>query len=149
MGFLSPPQLKNSSNNENTVKSTAFWLSVWEKWCLEKRIAKEIEKFRVNRLTLCWSDPTPKLKTNMVKPRIPFHRKWFGHRLSNSLNYLAGLRTFLRLKGVKISLYIIFLIVRGCFDRTYGLNKSFLHLTRVLCFYLIMISYLVFFNVYY
>ena len=27
-------QLKNSSNNENTVKSTAFWLSVWKKWCL-------------------------------------------------------------------------------------------------------------------
>ena len=36
-------QLKNSSNNENTVKSTAFWLSVWKKWCLEKGIAKEIE----------------------------------------------------------------------------------------------------------
>ena len=35
-------QLKNSSNNENTVKSTAFWLSVWKKWCLEKGIAKEI-----------------------------------------------------------------------------------------------------------
>ena len=43
VGFLSPPQLKNSSNNENTVKSTAFWLSVWKKWCLEKEIAKEIE----------------------------------------------------------------------------------------------------------
>ena len=38
-------QLKNSSNNENTVKSTAFWLSVWKKWCLEKRIAKEIENY--------------------------------------------------------------------------------------------------------
>ena len=36
-------QLKNSSNNENTVKSTAFWLSVWKKWCLEKGIAKEID----------------------------------------------------------------------------------------------------------
>ena len=36
-------QLKNSSINENTVKSTAFWLTVWKKWCLEKGIAKEIE----------------------------------------------------------------------------------------------------------
>ena len=36
-------QLKNSSNNENTVKSTASWLSVWKKWCLEKGIAKEIK----------------------------------------------------------------------------------------------------------
>ena len=25
------------------VKSTAFWLSVWKKWCLEKGIAEEIE----------------------------------------------------------------------------------------------------------
>ena len=34
---------KNSSNNENAVKSTAIWLSVWKKWCSEKGIAKEIE----------------------------------------------------------------------------------------------------------
>ena len=32
-------QLKNISINEITVKSTAFWLSVWKKWCLEKEIA--------------------------------------------------------------------------------------------------------------
>ena len=38
-----PPQLKNSLNNENTVKSTAFWLLVWKKWCLEKGISEEIE----------------------------------------------------------------------------------------------------------
>ena len=38
-------QLKNSSTNENTVKSTAFWLSVWKKWCLEKEIAAEIENY--------------------------------------------------------------------------------------------------------
>ena len=36
-------------------------------------------------------------------------------------------RTFLRLKVVKILLHIIVLIVRGCFDRTHGLNKLFLH----------------------
>ena len=30
VGFLSPLQLKNSLNNENTVKSTAFWLPVWK-----------------------------------------------------------------------------------------------------------------------
>ena len=38
-------QLKNISINENTVKSTAFWLSVWKKWCLEKEIAVEIENY--------------------------------------------------------------------------------------------------------
>ena len=32
---------------------------------------------------------------------------------------------FLCPKDVKISLYIIVLIVRGCFDRTHGLNKLF------------------------
>ena len=45
-----PPQLKNSLNNENTVKSTAFWLSVWKKWCLEKGIAKEIENYEPTQL---------------------------------------------------------------------------------------------------
>ena len=36
---------KNSSTNENTVKSTTFCLSVWKKWCLEKEIAAEIENY--------------------------------------------------------------------------------------------------------
>ena len=31
VGFLSPPQLKNSLNNENTVKSTAFLVVSLEK----------------------------------------------------------------------------------------------------------------------
>ena len=41
---------ENSSNNENTVKNTAFWLSVWKKWCLEKGIAKEIENYEPTQL---------------------------------------------------------------------------------------------------
>ena len=50
-----PPQqqniaAENSSNNENTVKSTAFWLSVWKKWCLEKGIAEEIENYEPTQL---------------------------------------------------------------------------------------------------
>ena len=43
-------QLKNNSDNENAVKSTAFWLSVWKKWCLEKGIAKEIENYEPTQL---------------------------------------------------------------------------------------------------
>ena len=31
-------ELKNSSKNENTLKRTAFWLSVWKKGCLKKGI---------------------------------------------------------------------------------------------------------------
>ena len=30
--------LKNCSKNENTAKSTGFWLSVWRKWRVEKEI---------------------------------------------------------------------------------------------------------------
>ena len=41
---------------------------------------------------------------------------------------------------------IIVLILRGCFYRTHGLNKLFLHLMRALCFCIVMISYLVFFS---
>ena len=43
-------QLKNSSDNENAVKSTAFWLSVWKKWCLEKGIAEEVENYEPTQL---------------------------------------------------------------------------------------------------
>ena len=45
VGFLCAPHLKNSSSNENTVKSTAFWLLVWKKKYLEKGIVKEIENY--------------------------------------------------------------------------------------------------------
>ena len=64
-----PPQLKNSLNNENTVKSTAFWLSVWKKWCLEKGIAKEIENYEPTQLNTLLERSNAEIKTNMVKPR--------------------------------------------------------------------------------
>ena len=79
----------------------------------------------------------------MVKPRND--RKWFGHRLNNSLNCSAGLWTFLRLKDVKISLYIIVLIVRGCIDQTHKVTCrvkiNYFCKVRALCFCIIMISY--------
>ena len=72
-------------------------------------------------------------------------------RMNNCLNCLAGLLTFLHYKDVKISLYIIVLIARGCFRPNaqcllQGLNELFLHLMRALCFCIIMISCLVFFS---
>ena len=33
-------------------KCTAFWLSVWKKWCLERGIAKEIENYEPTGNTL-------------------------------------------------------------------------------------------------
>ena len=43
-------QLKTTLNNENTVKSTAFLLKVWKKWCLKKGIAEEIKSNKPNQL---------------------------------------------------------------------------------------------------
>ena len=37
--------MKNCSKNENTANSTDFWLAVWKKWCLEKKITDEIENY--------------------------------------------------------------------------------------------------------
>ena len=36
---------ENCSKNENTAKSTGFWLSVWRKWCEEKELTDEIENY--------------------------------------------------------------------------------------------------------
>lgn len=38
-------ELKNSSKNENTQKSTSFWFSVWQKWCSEKGINDKIQEY--------------------------------------------------------------------------------------------------------
>ena len=46
--------------------------------------------------------------------------------LSNSMQKcLTGLWNFLRLKDMKISLFIIALIVRGCFDQTHNVTEGF------------------------
>ena len=54
--------LKNSSKNKSTEKSTAFWFSVWKRWCLEKKIAEEIENYEPAEL----SDSMQNFKTNTV-----------------------------------------------------------------------------------
>ena len=36
---------ENCSKNENTAKSTGFWLSVWKNWCVDKEITDEIENY--------------------------------------------------------------------------------------------------------
>ena len=61
--------LKNSSkiNDENTVKSTAFWLSVWKKWCLEKGIAEEIENYEPAELNTLLERFYAELKNKHVR----------------------------------------------------------------------------------
>jgi hypothetical protein len=42
---------KNSAKNQNTRKSTEFWVRVWGKWCLEKKIAQvAIENYEPHEL---------------------------------------------------------------------------------------------------
>ena len=38
-------ELKNCSKNENSAKSTGFWLSFWKNWCVGKKITDEIENY--------------------------------------------------------------------------------------------------------
>ena len=55
-------QLKNSSNNENTVKGSALWLSVWRKQCLEKGTSKEIESYEPTQLNTLLERPYAEIK---------------------------------------------------------------------------------------
>ena len=43
-------ELKNFSKNPNTVKSTSFWLNVWETWCKQKNIVNKIEENEPEKL---------------------------------------------------------------------------------------------------
>ena len=38
-------ELKNCSKNENTAKSTGFWLSLWKNWCVDMEITNEIGNY--------------------------------------------------------------------------------------------------------
>ena len=46
----------------NTLKSTAFLLSIWKKWCLEKGIAKEIENYEVTQLNTLLEQSNAEIK---------------------------------------------------------------------------------------
>ena len=43
-------ELKNWSKNENTAKSTGFWLSVWKNWCADKEVTDEKENYEAAEL---------------------------------------------------------------------------------------------------
>ena len=126
--------------HRNHCKKQYFLVVGWKKWCLKKGIAKEIENYEPTQLN------TAGAIRNLKKT-------WLNLGNDDSISSTVirtqteqFLELFSRtLKDVKISLHITVLIVSGCFDRTHGLNKLFLHLMRALCLCLIMISHLVFF----
>ena len=69
---------KNILNNENIVKSTAFWLSFWKKWCLEKGIAEEIENYEPTQLNTLLERSNAEIKNkhgSTSETTTPFHRK--------------------------------------------------------------------------
>ena len=47
-------ELTNCSKNENTAKSTGFWLSVSKNWCVDKEITDEIENYEPTKLINTW-----------------------------------------------------------------------------------------------
>ena len=66
------------------------------------------------------------------------------------LELFSRTMSFLRFKDVKISLYIIVLIVRGCFERMHSLNKLFFALdARALLLHNYDRLSRIFFHVYY
>ena len=51
-GFASETieEVTNYAKNPNTVKSTSFWLNVWNKWCKQKNIVNKIEENEPEKL---------------------------------------------------------------------------------------------------
>ena len=43
-------ELKIFSKTSNTVKSTPFWLNVWEMWCKQKNVVNNIEENEPEKL---------------------------------------------------------------------------------------------------
>ena len=43
-------------------KKHYFWLSVWNKWCLEKEIAKEIEDYELTQLNTLFERSNAEIK---------------------------------------------------------------------------------------
>ena len=145
--FFLPPQQQYSNRKNSSDKDNILVFG------LEKVVFREgncQENRKLPSLTLYSGDSMPKLKSKWLTSQttIPFHWKWFGHRLNNSLNCLAGLWTFLHLKDMKYHCNLLFwsyTVVLA--ERTMslaGYNKSRLHLMRALCFCIIIISYLEF-----
>ena len=91
--------MKNSSNNENIVKSTAFWLLVWKKWWLEKGIAKEIENYEPTQLNTLLQRSNAEIKNktwlnlendySISSKVIRTHTEQFLELFSQTLNFFA------------------------------------------------------------
>ena len=100
-------ELKNCSKNENTAKSTDFLLSVWKKWCLEKKITDEIEYYEPAELNTLLEHFYAELKNKQGEDHEPESLKVM----------MASLDRHLKNKGYTLS------IVR---DREFSSSKQVL-----------------------
>ena len=57
---------KRFSKNPNTVKSTSFWLNVWETWCKQKNIVNKIEDKEPEKLNKLLKTFYAEVKTKTV-----------------------------------------------------------------------------------
>ena len=84
--------------NENTAKSTAFWLSVWKKWCLEKGIAKEIENYEPTQLNTLlerfFAEIKPRNDDSISSKVIRTQTEQFIELFSRTLNFFSYLVFF-------------------------------------------------------
>ena len=77
------------------TKCTAFWLSVWKKWCLEKGIAKEIENHEPTQLNTLLERSNAEIKKltwlNLGRRRFHFIEsdEQFLELFSRTLNFFA------------------------------------------------------------
>ena len=75
VGFASETtieELKNFSKNPNIVKSTSFWLNVWETWCKQKNIVNKIEENepeKLNKLLETFNAEVKKQKRRRLRAR--------------------------------------------------------------------------------
>ena len=81
-------ELRNCSKNKNTAKSTDFWLSVWKKWCLEKKITDEIENYEPAELNTLLKHFYAEVKNKQVTENLVSpNRCWKAKQ--NSFAWLA------------------------------------------------------------
>ena len=67
-------ELKNYSKKENTAKSTGFWPSVWNNWCVDKEITDEMENYEpaeLNTLLEHFYDEVNNKKGEDYEPERP------------------------------------------------------------------------------
>ena len=68
---ITTQELKNSSKYVNTTKSTLFWFSIWKKWCADKEILDEMERYEPLELNTLLERSYAEVKNKRGKDNDP------------------------------------------------------------------------------